>query len=57
MNSEPNTVKIPSFTTWTTSSPFSAKHTRRSSRRFPTTIAATNTAMKPLPVGGSNVIP
>ena len=47
----PKTTKTPSFTISTMSSLCASKHSRTSGRQMPSAIAATNTAMKPLPSG------
>ena len=54
---EPKTRKTPSLTTSMRSSACASKHSRTSGRRMPRTMAATKTAMKPLPCGGSTVKP
>ena len=53
----PKTRKTPSFTISTRSSLCASKHSRMSGRQMPSAIAATNTAMKPLPSGGSVAVP
>ena len=53
----PNTRNTPSLTTSSTSSERVSKHSRMSARQIPNAIAATNTAMKPLPSGGSTAVP
>ena len=53
----PNTTKTPSFTISTMSSLCASKHSRMSGRQMPSAIAATNTAMNPLPSGGSVAVP
>src|SRR3954447_1377289 len=56
VSSAPNTTKIPSLTISTMSSARFSKLARRSGRRIPSVIAPTNTAMKPLPSGGSPTV-
>ena len=53
----PNTRNTPSLTTSSMSSERASKHSRTSGRQMPNAIAATNTAMKPLPSGGSTAAP
>ena len=50
VSSEPKTTKMPSFTSSIRSSERRSKHSRMSGRRMPSAIAATKTAMKPLPL-------
>ena len=57
VSSEPNTTKIPSFTSSMMSCERLSKQARMSGRRMPSTIAHTNTAMKPFPSGGSTATP
>ena len=57
MSSAPNTTKTPSFTTSMMSSERRSNASRRSGRRMPSTIAHTNTAIRPLPSGGSTATP
>ena len=57
VSSAPNTTKMPSFTTSMMSSLRRSNASRTSGRRMPRTIAATNTAISPLPSGGSTATP
>ena len=57
VSSDPNTAKIPSLTISTRSSDWLANASRMSGRRIPSTIAATNTAISPLPLGSRTAAP
>ena len=57
VSSDPNTAKIPSLTISTRSSDCLANASRMSGRRIPSTIAATNTAISPLPLGSRTAAP
>ena len=57
VSSEPNTTKIPSFTTSTRSSAWDSNDARMSGRRMPRTMAQTNVAISPLPCGGRTAAP
>ena len=53
----PNTRKTASFTSSTTSSDCDSKHSAMSGRQIPNAMAATKTAIRPLPSGGSVAVP
>jgi hypothetical protein len=57
VNSDPNTTKIPSLTISISSSERCSKLSRISGRAIPSTIAHTNTAIRPLPRGSATAIP